>query len=600
MTDKRMELIENTSSVCNKTVGATEDMTSVFRSRIETAPEELMQRTLLAMQQREKETRQKKAAYKTFALRSAAIAAVITLLIVVTPMRGYVASAAENAWNAIHNWVDDVFHVGLKQSDNGCTVEIIDARVANDFLYLTVQEDYTGFVNKNPEEYYLSQQYNGSIYDDDNHTLKFSSGCVNMTSQNPDANDHSYQIKQTGEKYRYLREYKIYLPELKKLIMSYDKEYYCDLSVNVLASANGQTKKKIAGFDFNFKIDKVYSVMESSEHPVDYSYTIGNMKFDFKKLYVGPTESNFLVELIPTGDLAEQDLTDGRLTLNCTVCKDQKASELLDVSSGVYFFSDNLLYDSGSKYYIFLTTDSKENELLVYDENTMLNQDGETKFVALSFGYEFTSAVSDFEESATSNYTTDGMAHIINQPELTVRDSENGTIEINQTVTLDFLSIYFKSLQLTGKSEYVEDSFAYSLEADVSVISNDEFMTDKIEEIEIYDIDLFAEKDGHTIDNVFMGINGYEYDERIYLRKDCLNGTFTKAMIGNLTQTPDKFIINSISFSVKYEQSDDVKNTETEYIYLGCGDNYVKSLNAWTTQQKTYMLDDSHSFVIDS
>ena len=271
MTDKRMELIENTSSVCNKTVGATEDMTSVFRSRIETAPEELMQRTLLAMQQREKETRQKKAAYKTFALRSAAIAAVITLLIVVTPMRGYVASAAENAWNAIHNWVDDVFHVGLKQSDNGCTVEIIDARVANDFLYLTVQEDYTGFVNKNPEEYYLSQQYNGSIYDDDNHTLKFSSGCVNMTSQNPDANDHSYQIKQTGEKYRYLREYKIYLPELKKLIMSYDKEYYCDLSVNVLASANGQTKKKIAGFDFNFKIDKVYSVMESSEHPVERS-----------------------------------------------------------------------------------------------------------------------------------------------------------------------------------------------------------------------------------------------------------------------------------------------------------------------------------------
>ena len=114
-----------------------------------TVPEGLEEKVLAAMTQKRKEIeeknmekQEKKAAHKSVALRAAVIAAVITLMILIIPSsRQVVVSAAESAWNAFHSWVDDVFHVGMKQTKNGYTMEIIDARVSDDFLYFTTHDN---------------------------------------------------------------------------------------------------------------------------------------------------------------------------------------------------------------------------------------------------------------------------------------------------------------------------------------------------------------------------------------------------------------------------------------------------------------------------
>ena len=76
-----------------------------FVTRGSTVSDELKARTLKAMAQRERENAEKaerkKAAHKNTLLRAAVIAALITLIIVVTPMRGYVVSAAEKIWEYI-------------------------------------------------------------------------------------------------------------------------------------------------------------------------------------------------------------------------------------------------------------------------------------------------------------------------------------------------------------------------------------------------------------------------------------------------------------------------------------------------------------------
>lgn len=91
-----------------------------------TVPDGLDEKLLAAMtkqrKENEKKAKQKQEKRKNTLIRAALIAAIISLIIVATPMRGYVASAATDAWNAFHSWMDDVFHVGMKQTKNGCTV----------------------------------------------------------------------------------------------------------------------------------------------------------------------------------------------------------------------------------------------------------------------------------------------------------------------------------------------------------------------------------------------------------------------------------------------------------------------------------------------
>ena len=118
-----------------------------FITRTDPTPAALKEKTLEKMRGRRRENEQKAALRRKKWLRVSAAAAVLAGVVAVTPLRGYVVSAASGVCRMISSWREDVFPVDVKQSDNGCTVEIIESRVANDFLYLTVKEYY-------PKEFY--------------------------------------------------------------------------------------------------------------------------------------------------------------------------------------------------------------------------------------------------------------------------------------------------------------------------------------------------------------------------------------------------------------------------------------------------------------
>ena len=145
------ERMKNSGAAETEAAKEIERMTAHLRSQISTAPDELRERTVLAMRQREQEKEQRKHARQSFAIRAAVIAAVITLMIVVTPpMRGYVVSAAESTWNDIvswvHEWVDlngtnplfddthDGFHPDIAELGNA---SIITEEIHSDVIDLS-------------------------------------------------------------------------------------------------------------------------------------------------------------------------------------------------------------------------------------------------------------------------------------------------------------------------------------------------------------------------------------------------------------------------------------------------------------------------------
>lgn len=240
------------------------------------APEELKRKVLAAMTERrrenEKKAQEKKKARKAFALRAAVIAAAIVTVAAATPMRGYVASAAESAWNAFHSWMDDAFHVGMKKTSHGYSMEIIDARVSNDFLYFTTYDnlddclvDFEGRIddNKGNQRSFSVKNMSGSVYE-----------------------------RLPGKKV-----YSIVIPDLNTLISSYSKQYTCRLTINAhQESAIGREEDRTASFSFKFKIKNIDSVIQVTEMHSNDMITIGDIDFKSWKLVATASEVYMLAE----------------------------------------------------------------------------------------------------------------------------------------------------------------------------------------------------------------------------------------------------------------------------------------------------------------
>lgn len=364
-------------------------------------PEELEQRTLAAMTalrefQAEEEIREaeRRAQGKTARnlIRAAAAAAALALIITVTPLRGYVASAAESFYHAVHSWQEDVSPVGITKSADGCTVELVEARLSNELMYLTFDEDYTEYADQirqlhaeEPDLYdnlVLSADYTGEISDGEGHSIRFDNetmaaveNLVMEDNRNTEYEDTAHQIKQ----------YRIYLPGLKELINSKKKTYTVSVAVSPKARYGGEAFETITTLNFSFALDEktITPVLSSQIFDIDYSYTVGNVRFDFEKLYVGKTESSFAVALTPTGDLAGEDLRS--IDVECVVCESPKGkekrdaercqafldreadmSELLEMPTflcgcfgeGAAESVSNAVYVCGGKYYIFVSCDN--------------------------------------------------------------------------------------------------------------------------------------------------------------------------------------------------------------------------------------------------
>ena len=244
-----------------------------------TVPEGLEEKVLAAMTQKrkeieeiQKEKQEKKAAHKSVALRAAVIAAVITLMILMIPSsRQVVVSAAESAWNAFHSWVDDVFHVGMKQTKNGYTMEIIDARVSDDFLYFTTHDNLDDCL----------VDFSGSIDDKKGNQIPFS---INNT------HGGAISSETPNEKH-----YALLIPNLKSLIHSYNNSYVCELTVKV-HQENTKTLKQKTYFQFKLKINNFDSLIHSRELYSQDIISFNNINLNFKKLVITSSEIYMLVE----------------------------------------------------------------------------------------------------------------------------------------------------------------------------------------------------------------------------------------------------------------------------------------------------------------
>ena len=271
------------------------------------ASDELKAATLRKMKEIKRENERRQALRSKIVKRAMLTAAIIALVIAVTPLRGYVASATDAVSEAFHSWMEDVFHVGIKKTDNGCTVEIIEARVANDFLYLTINED-CGIKYDDYNDY-------DDRSDDEGNSVKFSMSASNVIRNVYNLVTDDRDIDYDDENYE---EYQIYIPELKKVINSYDKNYTCNLNLYVYknyqipeAGANFITDESTwntniapsATLCFSFPIKNIDYVINSQSkvYDIDYSIKVDDIEFDFQKMYIDDNVNNtcMVAEVIP-------------------------------------------------------------------------------------------------------------------------------------------------------------------------------------------------------------------------------------------------------------------------------------------------------------
>lgn len=306
-------------------------------------PEELEQRTLQAMAamrdvqaqeaarvKAQKEVqkavlRESHQFNKKTLFRGVAIAAVLTIMVTVTPLRNLVASAAESVYHAFHSADQDAIAMNMGTSFNGCKINAIGARLSNECLYLTLNEDYSEYANKflqsnkalSAEQLQISINYTGSISDSKGQSVAFTNKSMLLL-------DSAAADEESLDGYSNIRQYKIYLPGLKDIINSEKKDYILTIACAPQISINGGKptidNASSGSFSRDLGIDYIDSVLSTKVFDLDESYTVGDIKFDFQKLYVGPTESSFVAELLPTGNLSKADLA-GITNAQCLIAQ---------------------------------------------------------------------------------------------------------------------------------------------------------------------------------------------------------------------------------------------------------------------------------------
>lgn len=372
--------------------------THTFVTKYDPASDELKAKTLAAMQERVKANERKAVYQRKAAKRFIAVAAVLALMMVITPLGGYVVSAASEAVQKIQSWWTDTFSIDIGKSNNGCTVKVKEATLGNDFIDLVVDEDFTElyrnwedtvtvlYENEDEEHYgdgvdWLEYRlafvpyYYGTIYDSDGNAAEFVCG--------NNCDEHNYSVKAPySDAYTTRKEYLLYAPDMKEVINSYDKKYSCELHLRVYAlpdywlSTNGghgtqfyemifpdengyfNGMAPVASMDFKFPVKNYNYVMNTNyyEADLDYEQEVDGITFKFEKMFnLDSFSNNLLVEIVPN---------DG-LTLNDTLCRLEidvernMDGETDDDGAFLAFFGLNYrlkeIYYIHSRYYTLLT-----------------------------------------------------------------------------------------------------------------------------------------------------------------------------------------------------------------------------------------------------
>ena len=367
-------------------------------------PEELMLKTIELAKEREQENAARKALKKKITMRVAAVAALIIIVLAGTPAGGYVVSAAESALHAFKSWLNGAFSVTMKQTENDCTIEIVEARVSGNFLYLMTAENFDKVksdLSEKQEPYFKIMTFlSGKIYDNKGNSCDIldantKAGDYGDTVLVTEAGRAAYPniITEYGDERLndYVRTYQIFIPHMEKVINSDKQKIYCKVSIDVQLFRDRYKSEQLAEMDFEFPITLTSDAIALDEYKLDYSYTVGDMTFDFKKLSVFEHSSSIMVELIPLNDLAKYNFKDkkGRLDIEADAFMQPKGYQhdnqprrgsvearlclnypagtgtdnlmLLDhhAYSGTYGNADNggsnQVFEVDGKYYFFLT-----------------------------------------------------------------------------------------------------------------------------------------------------------------------------------------------------------------------------------------------------
>ena len=386
-------------------------------------PDELMLKTIEAAKQREKENAARNALKKKVYMRVAAVAALIVIVLAATPAGGYVASAAESAWHAFQTWLSGAFSVTVEKTVNDCTIEIVEARVSNNCLYLLVTEDYNKVYDESDCPYDIVPAISGRIYDNEGHSCEIRSDYVSRGdtgSEMPVTEEGIHELTEDGaggkkyyrKKFELMtRAYKIFIPDLGNVVNSEKKKYYCDLRFDVSLFHDREDSEKIAALDFDFPIKNVEGAFALKECKLDYSYTVGDMLFDFRKITLWENSCDVMVELTPLNGLAAYNLiNDGKLDISATAIiknpneKPRIDEDVIDLSVASVWYEHNVndiwfstyssffdeegafsksnnVYKIGEKYYVFLSYGAEGlNSRFSYDDDSPIKESMEQRY----------------------------------------------------------------------------------------------------------------------------------------------------------------------------------------------------------------------------
>lgn len=436
-----------------------------FITKADPTPQALKKATYQGMMARKKEREQKKSANRRKAIRTSAAAAVLVAAVAATPLRGTVVHAASDVYQAIvSNWREDVFPVNLKQSDNGCTVEIIESRVANDFLYLTVKEYYPKDLVSRDEETKLYTMpdisYSGSIKDNKGNEVTFAPD--NVMYLWAVGNDHMYytedyegrNLTQSAEsaadgsdEFVVNAQYRIYLPEMSSVVNSSKKKYTC--TVDAVSQQLGSQ------LNFDFPLDNTTEAINNKRYELNRTFPLNGADVTFQTLAFSPSGADLIVRIDPSADLSENAVKDFINNFDASVYvrndEDIKKQEAWAVDS------DREKLNGETYGFAWLYNDRANNHGYVYDLDEDINADSMMwdKDRCMKLGGSYYCIVSDFADQPSSSYDMEK----VTRSDFTVEieylrwrsQSYQGTEMLSHYDTLDDITL---TAEKTGTGSY--------------------------------------------------------------------------------------------------------------------------------------------------
>lgn len=230
---------------------------------------------------------------------------------ILAPLCGTLASRLPAGGVALSAVYTAAHQKDAKKSAAGCTVEVMETRISNDFLYLATDEDCSNILYQDlPKKkasgvyYYDTYQtvYSGEIRDKGGRRLRFDFSDADLI----DAKivDDAFFAQDT---YHWKKQFKIYIPQLTEFCNAADGDCTCVIRVTPTVCLQ-ETDEALSVVTLPFYLPLSGNPSATKTYALDYSYTLDNVTFRFQTLYIGPDESNIAIELIPHGRLEDGEL----------------------------------------------------------------------------------------------------------------------------------------------------------------------------------------------------------------------------------------------------------------------------------------------------